>query len=229
MASRRPGAVLLDEAGRLDRGKDLRLGLPLREGRRRGRRVGSVAADVGDPGRVPGLDRQDRAGRGQYGLRLDVSDLAEVGTDPGVFELLGGRFELGLVRGRALEVEPRLRDRLGAKRRLERSDVGGLMGGHQPGELLRLPVQRPLRDGFGIERRLEILEGKSEVEDRNVAGADPSRRYRRQRTQERATAGKGCDPEAGLLQEVGAAPAKCFLSRLRDCPVNVNISKKERF
>ena len=81
------------------------------------------AVDVADPAGVACLDRQDRAGGGEDLLRLDVADLAEVGRDARVLEHLGGGLELGLVGGRALEVERRLLDGSLAERALEERDV----------------------------------------------------------------------------------------------------------
>ena len=87
---------------------------------------------------MAGLDRQDRAGRGEHLLRLDVADLAEVGADARVLEHLGGGLELGLVLRRAGEVELRLRDRL-AERALQRCDVRGLVAGDDPATVFVSP------------------------------------------------------------------------------------------
>src|SRR5579884_4324556 len=93
-----------DEAGALDRCEDLRLRLAALE---RARRSGLVV-QVADPAGVACLDRQDRAGRTEDLLRLDVADLAEVGGDAGVLKHLCCCLELRHVGGRALEVEVRL-------------------------------------------------------------------------------------------------------------------------
>ena len=62
-----------DEPGALYGSEDLSHRLASRECHRCWVRLGTVAAEVGDPGCVPGLDGKDRACRSEHLGRLDVS------------------------------------------------------------------------------------------------------------------------------------------------------------
>ena len=68
-----------------------------------------------------------------------MPDLAEVRGDARVLEHLGGRQELRLVGGRALEVELRLRDGLAAERALQERDVQRLVLGDDLRERQHVP------------------------------------------------------------------------------------------
>jgi RNA polymerase sigma-70 factor (ECF subfamily) len=170
---------------------------------------------------VARFDREDRAGGGEHGLRLDVAGLAEVRRDAGVLEDLCGRDELRLVRDRVLEAELRLRDGLAAERLLQSGDVRRLVLRHEVHE--RLQVAVAVRDlvqpRLLVELGLEVLEGQRVVQDRDVARRGAGGCERRERAHERAAAENRGAAEAGLLEERGA--------RLANCPVRVQLLERQ--
>jgi len=175
------------------------------------------------------LDREDRTRRAEDLLRLDVADLAEIRGHSGVFEDLGGRLELRLVGRGALEVELRALHSLRAKRSLEERDVGGLVPGNDGRELAHLSTEAALGDGLVVERRLEVLERKREVEDRDVARCDSRTGDRREGAEEGASAEDCTGAKAGLAEEPGARVDAGLLSRLPNRAVRVQLFEGEEF
>jgi hypothetical protein len=219
------GRAADDEAGGLDGGEDLGLGEAVLEGAGCGCGGGggaTLVADVADPGGVAGLDGQDAAGADEDGLGLDVRDLAEIGVDAGVLEHVGGGLELGLVLGRALEVELRLRHGGGAERLSQEGDVGGLVLGDDGREAESVLVCERLRcDSLGVEGGLEVLQGEREIEDGDVGRRHRGAGERRQGTREGGAADHRTRPEAGLLQERAARVPPCVLGGLFERTVAV--------
>jgi len=191
--------------------------------------AGDVPADLRERGSVTGLDREDREGRLDVGDVLEPRSLAGVGGDALVLEYEGGLQEIAAVVVGAAEVELRALDRVAPERTLEELDVRPLVGCDELGERELIAGHAGLGHGLLVERRLQVLEGEGEVQDRPVVGGCARRGKRRQRAEGGAAGDDRTAEYTGLAQECRAGIGVYSLRRLADRAVDVELLEGEAF